>query len=78
MNSLSLSLSLSFKIFVFIFVRILDIESGAWLGLEETAGSSPAKDHVGAVCCFLSILSLPACVHVYIFAIVFRSFAPEM
>ncbi|XVE82527.1 hypothetical protein DITRI_Ditri16bG0012100 [Diplodiscus trichospermus] len=28
--------------------RFLDIDSAAWLGLEETAGSSPAKHHVGA------------------------------
>ncbi|GMI76959.1 hypothetical protein like AT4G36210 [Hibiscus trionum] len=26
--------------------RFLDIDSAAWLGLEETAGSSPAKHHV--------------------------------
>ncbi|XVF15860.1 hypothetical protein REPUB_Repub09cG0192700 [Reevesia pubescens] len=34
--------------------RFLDIESAAWLGLEETAGSSPAKHHVGA---FLRLLA---------------------
>ncbi|KAK1589111.1 hypothetical protein Q3G72_030575 [Acer saccharum] len=34
--------------------RFLEIDSAAWLGLEETAGSSPAKHHVGA---FLRLLS---------------------
>ncbi|XWS33824.1 hypothetical protein CRYUN_Cryun22dG0116100 [Craigia yunnanensis] len=34
--------------------RFLDIESAAWLGLEETAGTSPAKHHVGA---FLRLLA---------------------
>ncbi|KAK6237372.1 hypothetical protein QUC31_002841 [Theobroma cacao] len=34
--------------------RFLDIDSAAWLGLEETAGSSPAKHHVGA---FLRLLA---------------------
>ncbi|XVF17983.1 hypothetical protein REPUB_Repub10bG0172400 [Reevesia pubescens] len=34
--------------------RFLDIESAAWLGLEETAGCSPAKNHVGA---FLRLLA---------------------
>ncbi|OMO84587.1 hypothetical protein COLO4_21964 [Corchorus olitorius] len=34
--------------------RVLDIDSAAWLGLEETAGSSPAKHHVGA---FLRLLA---------------------
>ncbi|KAK3224258.1 hypothetical protein Dsin_011283 [Dipteronia sinensis] len=34
--------------------RFLEIDSVAWLGLEETAGSSPAKHHVGA---FLRLLS---------------------
>ncbi|XP_047336782.1 transmembrane and coiled-coil domain-containing protein 4 [Impatiens glandulifera] len=34
--------------------RILNIESNAWSGLEETAGSSPAKHHIGA---FLRLLS---------------------
>lgn len=29
--------------------RFLAIDKAAWLGLEETAGSSPAKHHVGAV-----------------------------
>lgn len=30
--------------------RFLEVDSAAWPGLEETAGSSPAKHHVGAVC----------------------------
>ncbi|XP_058009151.1 uncharacterized protein LOC110639583 isoform X2 [Hevea brasiliensis] len=34
--------------------RFLEVDSNAWPGLEETAGSSPAKHHVGA---FLSLLS---------------------
>ncbi|KAG8662772.1 transmembrane and coiled-coil domain-containing protein 4 isoform X2 [Manihot esculenta] len=34
--------------------RFLDVDSNAWPGLEETAGSSPAKHHVGA---FLRLLS---------------------
>ncbi|EXC35400.1 hypothetical protein L484_026725 [Morus notabilis] len=34
--------------------RFLEIESVAWSGLEETAGSSPAKHHVGA---FLRLLA---------------------
>ncbi|PKI69980.1 hypothetical protein CRG98_009583, partial [Punica granatum] len=34
--------------------RFLDIDKVAWLGLEETAGSSPAKHHVGA---FLRLLA---------------------
>ncbi|KAK9284903.1 hypothetical protein L1049_024084 [Liquidambar formosana] len=34
--------------------RFLEIDSTAWLGLEETAGSSPAKSHIGA---FLRLLS---------------------
>ncbi|KAK8685732.1 hypothetical protein V6N13_124767 [Hibiscus sabdariffa] len=34
--------------------RFLDIDSAAWLGLEETAGSSPAKHHLGA---FLRLLA---------------------
>ncbi|KAL5754516.1 hypothetical protein ACOSP7_022736 [Xanthoceras sorbifolium] len=34
--------------------RFLEIDSAAWLGLEETAGSSPPKHHVGA---FLRLLS---------------------
>ncbi|KAM6564691.1 hypothetical protein CsatB_024689 [Cannabis sativa] len=34
--------------------RFLEIESVAWSGLEETAGSSPAKNHVGA---FLRLLA---------------------
>lgn len=29
--------------------RFLGIDRAAWLGLEETAGSSAAKHHVGAV-----------------------------
>lgn len=29
--------------------RFLEIDSGAWLGLEETAGSSSATHHVGPV-----------------------------
>lgn len=40
--------------------RFLDIEEVAWLGLEETAGSSPAKYHVGAVrflCNYICLLS---------------------
>ncbi|KAL4362892.1 hypothetical protein GQ457_04G020770 [Hibiscus cannabinus] len=34
--------------------RFLDIDSAAWLGLEETAASSPAKHHLGA---FLRLLA---------------------
>ncbi|VVB10056.1 unnamed protein product [Arabis nemorensis] len=34
--------------------RCLDIESSAWLGLEETANSSPAKHHIGAFTRLLS------------------------
>lgn len=34
--------------------RFLGIDSAAWPGLEETAGSSPAKNHIGA---FLRLLS---------------------
>uniref|UniRef100_A0A2P2JND7 Uncharacterized protein MANES_01G142700 n=1 Tax=Rhizophora mucronata TaxID=61149 RepID=A0A2P2JND7_RHIMU len=34
--------------------RFLEIDSGAWPGLEETAGSLPAKNHVGA---FMRLLS---------------------
>ncbi|KAJ8764408.1 hypothetical protein K2173_006148 [Erythroxylum novogranatense] len=34
--------------------RFLDIDRTAWLGLEETAGSSPANHHVGA---FMRLLS---------------------
>ncbi|KDP46691.1 hypothetical protein JCGZ_06479 [Jatropha curcas] len=34
--------------------RFLDVESAAWHGLEETAGSSPAKHHIGP---FLRLLS---------------------
>ncbi|KAL3720465.1 hypothetical protein ACJRO7_005304 [Eucalyptus globulus] len=34
--------------------RFLDINQAAWLGLEETAGSSPAKHHIGA---FMRLLS---------------------
>lgn len=34
--------------------RFLEVESVAWTGLEETAGGSPAKHHVGA---FLRLLS---------------------
>ncbi|KAI4325797.1 hypothetical protein MLD38_031164 [Melastoma candidum] len=34
--------------------RFLAIDKAAWLGVEETAGSSPAKHHVGA---FLRLLS---------------------
>lgn len=33
-------------------IRFLEVESVAWTGLEETAGGSPAKHHVGAVCRF--------------------------
>ena len=29
------------------------MESVAWTGLEETAGGSPAKHHVGSVCRFI-------------------------
>ncbi|XP_022751432.1 uncharacterized membrane protein YFL034W-like isoform X2 [Durio zibethinus] len=35
-------------------LRFLDIDSSAWLGLEETAGVSPAKNHVGP---FLRLLA---------------------
>lgn len=35
-------------------LKFLEIDSGAWSGLEETAGTSPAKHHVGA---FLRLLS---------------------
>ncbi|XP_044470373.1 probable lipase MIL1 isoform X3 [Mangifera indica] len=35
--------------------RFLEIDSAAWLGLEETAGSCPAQHHVGA---FLRLLSV--------------------
>ncbi|KAL0864050.1 hypothetical protein Bca101_043168 [Brassica carinata] len=34
--------------------RCLDIDSSAWLGLEETANSSPAKHHIGAFTRLLS------------------------
>lgn len=34
--------------------RFLEIDSVAWLGLEETAGTSPAKNHIGA---FMMLLS---------------------
>lgn len=34
--------------------RFLAIETGAWTGLEETAGSTPVKHHVGA---FMRVLS---------------------
>ncbi|KAJ6420193.1 hypothetical protein OIU84_030158 [Salix udensis] len=34
--------------------RFLEVESAAWTGLEETAGGSPAKHHVGA---FMRLLS---------------------
>ncbi|CAH8344487.1 unnamed protein product [Eruca vesicaria subsp. sativa] len=34
--------------------RCLDIDSSAWLGLEETANSSPAKHHIGAYTRLLS------------------------
>lgn len=33
--------------------RVLEIDSRAWGGLEETAGSSPAKNHLGAVSLFI-------------------------
>lgn len=29
--------------------RVFDIDASAWAGLEETAGSSVAKHHVGSV-----------------------------
>ncbi|KAL5985839.1 hypothetical protein ACLOJK_027828 [Asimina triloba] len=35
-------------------LRFLGINSSAWRGLEETAVSSPAKHHIGAVCLTLS------------------------
>lgn len=34
------------------FNRVLEIDEKAWAGLEETAGHSEAKQHVGAVCSF--------------------------
>lgn len=37
---------------VLLSTRCLDIDSSAWLGLEETANSSPAKHHIGAVWLF--------------------------
>ncbi|KAF2583722.1 hypothetical protein F2Q70_00033864 [Brassica cretica] len=39
--------------------RCLDIDSSAWLGLEETANSSPAKHHIGAVWLILAIDPVP-------------------
>lgn len=30
-------------------IRFLEIDKNAWTGLEETAGSSPATHHIGAV-----------------------------
>jgi hypothetical protein len=36
--------------------RFLEIDSSAWSGLEETAGSSSAKHHVGAVCRLISCI----------------------
>lgn len=38
--------------------RFLEIESTAWSGLEETGGSSPAKNHVGA---YIRLLSEEKC-----------------
>ncbi|KAJ4851090.1 hypothetical protein Tsubulata_016166 [Turnera subulata] len=35
-------------------LKFLDVDSTAWLGIEETAGSSPAKNHIGA---FLRLLA---------------------
>lgn len=45
--------------------RFLEIDSGAWSGLEETAGTSSAKHHVGAVCLILC-LSLSLHMHAYL------------
>lgn len=30
-------------------IRFLEIDKNAWTGLEETAASSPATHHIGAV-----------------------------
>jgi len=41
--------------------RFLDIDSSAWYGLEETAGSSSAAHHVGPVCLFSNFSF--SCIH---------------
>ncbi|KAE9446067.1 hypothetical protein C3L33_22050, partial [Rhododendron williamsianum] len=38
--------------------RFLEIDKNAWTGLEETAGSSPATHHIGAVSFYLNSLLL--------------------
>lgn len=35
--------------------RFLEIDSAAWSGLQESAATSPASHHVGAVSSFVAI-----------------------
>lgn len=55
----SLSVIIEFWLLTLFMNRFLEIDSSAWSGLEETTGYSPAKHHVGAVCCLISRISFP-------------------
>ena len=60
--SKSMSMELVFDFLTLILIvdivmnRFLEIDSSAWSGLEETAGSSSAKHHVGAVSRLISCI----------------------